>query len=253
MAHRGLIRIQFVVFIFLIFFLNAKAAAQSDNDDFMVGVRLDMLQVPRNYSGVSPESQWSRGIWTMHDAKSILSRYHRGELDETARILTIRRQSEINFSDHLFARVWQPHWAETQIYPLFQDSGIRDRAPDLGYRHDPSDRRNENDFVFFATGYILVPEEGQYDIGVLNDDGFLFQLDLINEKKFILTDSHLSPLHPPRFFSKTVYLRQGLYPFSLLSFEHLEASVIRLSWKKPSAKKYEVIPSEYFRVMRAEH
>jgi hypothetical protein len=81
--------------------------------------------------------------------------------------------------------------------------------------------------------FLYIPAQDEYEFWVLSDDGYQFTLSGLNSK-FEMSDADLEPLHPRTWFSKKVKLKNGFYALNLSSFDHLEASVIRLAWRKVS-------------------
>lgn len=134
--------------------------------------------------------------------------------------------STINFSDGVYRSQWEPSWSlvgGTTPAPLF-----------------PANDANQEDYAVSFSGFIAVTTPGEYNFGVLFDDAFRFTLTGANGASYTIFKDGLNPRDRVGFGSDFA-LGAGLYQFSLSSYEHLEASVIGLSWWYPGGTKDPVI------------
>ena len=125
--------------------------------------------------------------------------------------------STINFSDDVYRSQWEPSWTPvggTTPVPLF-----------------PVNDANQDDYAVSFSGYIAVTTPGEYNFGALFDDAFRFTLTGANGV-YLIGKDRLNPRDRVGFASNFA-LGAGIYQFSLDSYEHLQASVIELSWWHP--------------------
>lgn len=138
--------------------------------------------------------------------------------------------STINFSDDVYRSQWEPSWTPvggTVPVPLFS-----------------ANDSYQDDYVAFFAGFISITDPGEYNFGILFDDGFRFTLTGLNGAYTIFRDG-LNPRELVGFDSNFV-LEAGIYQFSLTSYEHLEASVTALNWwYGPAASNFGIIPQAH--------
>lgn len=94
----------------------------------------------------------------------------------------------------------------------------------------------EDTFLTHAKGWLEVPEAGRYTLRVRSDDGSKLWLD------GQLVIDH-DGLHSPQNKDVELELTQGLHPIDLWHMEVYVGWVLKLSWKRPGAQAFEVIPS----------
>lgn len=136
--------------------------------------------------------------------------------------------STINFSDDIYRTTWSntDAWKQfvTRPVPLFPET-------------DP----NQNDYAAKFTGYIAITTPGEYNFGVLSDDGFHFTLTGANGSY----SSELNGLNARTLvgFDSNFAMTAGVYQFTLDTYEHKEAGVISLNWwHGPGASDLSLIP-----------
>lgn len=132
----------------------------------------------------------------------------------------------VNFGDDVYRNKWAATWSPAGINPL-----------PLFPANDP----NQEDYAVSFAGYIAITTPGEYNFGVLFDDGFRFTLTGANGA-YTMSRDGLNPRDVVGFGSNFA-LEAGMYQFSLTSFEHLEAGVVALNWwYGPTTSNFGVIP-----------
>ncbi len=100
---------------------------------------------------------------------------------------------------------------------------------------DISLRDRGSEFAFRFTGYVEVPEDGQYTFYTNSDDGSELYVDGTR-----VVDNR--GLHGARERSGTVTLSAGLHPITVTHFEHTGSEVLDVSWEGPTFGK-EAVPA----------
>ena len=97
----------------------------------------------------------------------------------------------------------------------------------------PEGLRNCDHFSARLTGFITIPEDGKYEIGVSGDDGFRLWLD----DKLVVEDWAATDA---RYKSADIVLKKGQkVAFRLEYFQNLYARELKLCWRTPEElKKY---------------
>lgn len=115
------------------------------------------------------------------------------------------------------------------------------QTPNVARRVDTVDFKNtdlggiEDTFVTLVKGWLEVPTAGKYVLRLRSDDGSKLWLD---GKVAIDHDG----LHGPTDRDVELDLTQGSHPIELWHFEAYVGWELKLSWKKPGATAFEVIP-----------
>jgi cytochrome c len=94
----------------------------------------------------------------------------------------------------------------------------------------------EDTFLTHAKGWLEVPETGTYTLRVKSDDGSKLWID------GMLVIDHDGP-HSPSNKDVEMQLAQGSHSIDLWHQEIYVGWVLKLSWKRPGASAFEVIPS----------
>ena len=116
------------------------------------------------------------------------------------------------------------------------------QTPNVARRLDGIDMEDadlggiEDTFVTHARGWLEVPEAGLYTLRLRSDDGSKLYLD---GRVAIDHDG----LHGPTNRDVELQLAQGSHPLELWHFETYGGWELKLSWKKPGATEFEVIPA----------
>lgn len=120
----------------------------------------------------------------------------------------------------------------------FQTVSDIEKVPlvDKGIMVAPSikDARQNDHFGFIFTGYILVPEDGNYEFMTRSDDGSVLY---INDKKVVDNDGS----HAAIIASGRIALKKGYHSYQLMYFEDYEGEDLSWGWKTPSSTSFEDI------------
>lgn len=144
--------------------------------------------------------------------------------------------STVNAGNDLYNSLYGATWGMANMPPLFNTG-------------DP----NQENYAGHITGYLAVTTPGQYNIGVLADDGFSFTIFGANGSESMSLDGLNSHdrygfgTSPNPNFSSTcdcnLDLGQGLYRFDLVGYNRLEAGVLNLGWwVGPNNWAFQTIP-----------
>lgn len=179
------------------------------------------IQVDNNWQGPSAFSQQYGGISSLQDAAAALSM--------TAGSTGFMRSADavlgsVNAGNDLFNLLHGGAWGAVNMTPLF-NSG------------DPY----QENFAGHVWGYLSVPAAGNYNFGVLTDDGFSFTIWGANTHLSLNVDG-LNP--PDRWgFDSDISMQPGLYRFDLVGYNRLEAGVLNLGWwYGPTTSDFGIIP-----------
>ncbi len=85
----------------------------------------------------------------------------------------------------------------------------------------------EIDYAGRMWGYLYVPRAGQYNFGVLADDGFTFTLSGANGNGESMSLDGLNP-RTYTYFNQNLNLAAGLYQYDLMGYNRLQDGVVRL-------------------------
>ena len=189
------------------------------------GANSRWVQVRSNWrGGIHGDETWGTGIWGLADHAEVmaLSTDHRKVL----RTLETR-VAQIDFADRRFINRWGATWGTPELAPLFSGTG-------------PT-RGGQDNWASSFWGYLAIPTAGEYNFGVLFDDGFRFTLMGADGAGKILMDG-LNP-RDRLGFAENLSLLPGLYGFQLDAYERLEAGVVQLGWYTPGASDWAVVPT----------
>ena len=197
-------------------------------------INLDPLQAGVYTGGDGALSRWVQvtddwnGIWGVEqlaDQKKVMD-LSPGDPGILRTLET--KVSTINFSDDVYREKWanDPAWSQfvTQPVPLFLSTDL-----------------NQNDYAARFTGYIAITTPGEYNFGVLSDEGFQFTLIGANGSY----SSQLDSLNPRTLvgFDSNFAMQAGVYQFTLDTYEHTQAGVISLNWwHGPGASEFSLVP-----------
>lgn len=187
------------------------------------GANSQWVQVAADWRGsIHGAEPWGTGIWGLADQAAVMN-LNSGNPDVVRTLNT--RVDQINFADQEFNASGQTKWGTTPLAPIFS------QAPGE-YQENWASR---------FTGYLSVTTPGDYNLGVLYDDGFRFSVMGAGGQTVSLVKDGLN--FPDRLgFAENLQLTNGLYAFQLDAYERLEAGVVQLSWLTPDAPSWSVIP-----------
>lgn len=187
------------------------------------GANSQWVQVSEDWRGpINGTEPWGTGIWGLAD-QAVVMNLNSGDTDVVKTLST--RVDQINFADQEFNATGQTKWGATPLAPIF--SAV------------PGEY--QNNWASRFTGYLAVTTPGDYNLGVLYDDGFRLSLTGAGGQTVSLAKDGLN--FPDRLgFAENLQLTNGLYAFQLDAYERLEAGVVQLSWLTPDAPSWSVIP-----------
>jgi len=183
------------------------------------GVNSQWVQVSNDWVGPSAFSQDFGGISALEDANVALgmSSGDTGFLRSTSGVM-----SNINAGNDLYNQLYTDTWGAASMPPLFNTG-------------DP----NQENYAGHMWGYIAAPTAGEYNFGVLYDDGFAFTIWGSNTSQSMSANG-LNP-HERLGFSSNLALQAGLYRFDLVGYNRLEAGVLSLGWWSPMTPDFAII------------
>jgi hypothetical protein len=167
---------------------------------------------------------WGTGIWGLADHAQVMG-LDAGDRKVMRTLET--RVDQIDFGDRRFIDAWGETWGTPALAPLFQSGGLG--------------RGNQDNWAVSFWGYLAIPAAGEYNFGVLFDDGFRFTLMGADGSGEIFKDG-LNP-RDRLGFAENLSLQPGLYGFQLDAYERLEAGVVQLGWYTPGATDWAVVPT----------
>ena len=184
------------------------------------GANSHWVQVQNNWQGPSSFSQQYGGISSLEDANVALAM--------TASDAGFIRSADgvvnsINAGNDWFNQVHGSTWGNTSMPPLFSTG-------------DPT----QENYAGHIWGYISVPTAGNYNFGVLYDDGFAFTIWGANGSQSLSIDG-LN--FPDRLgFASDLSMQAGLYAFALVGYNRPQAGVLNLGWwYGPDTSEFAVI------------
>ena len=187
------------------------------------GANSQWVQVSADWRGPTNGTEpWGTGIWSLAD-QAVAMNLNSTDPDVVKTLNT--RVDQINFADQEFNATGQAKWGPVPIAPIFTlASG-----------------EYQDNWASRFTGYLSVTTPGDYNLGVLYDDGFRFSVTGAGGQTISLVQDGLN--FPDRMgFTENLQLSNGLYAFQLDAYERLEAGVVQLSWLTPDAPAWSVIP-----------
>lgn len=189
------------------------------------GANSQWVQVREDWKGsINGTEDWGTGIWGLEDQATVMN-LNTGDPYVVKTLSS--RVDQINFGDQEFNNSGQTKWGATLIAPIFNNA--------------PSEY--QNNWASRFTGYFSITTPGDYNLGVLYDDGFRFTLMGASGQTMSVAQDGLN--FPDRLgFAENLQLSNGLYAFQLDAYERLEAGVVQLSWSTPTAPDWSVIPKE---------
>lgn len=115
-------------------------------------------------------------------------------------------------------------------------AGVMSEFANLG---NPDFKGLRDNFAIYASGYLKIPGDGDYEFRLWSDDGSRFWL---NDELVINNDS----VHPTDFKEATVRLREGYYPFRLEHFQGGGDKFLSLNYKKTGEALFSTVPSTMY-------
>lgn len=189
------------------------------------GANSQWVQVTEDWRGTTNGSEsWGTGIWGLQDQASVLG-LHAGDANV---IQTFSgRVDQINFGDQRFINEWGSSWSTPQLAPIFNNT--------------PGE--NQDNWASSFSGFLAITTPGDYNFGVLYDDGFRFSLTGAGGQTVSLVKDGLNP-RDRLGFAENLQLTSGLYSYQLDAYDRLEAGVVQLDWWTPRANDWSLVPKE---------
>ncbi len=161
-------------------------------------------QALSQFAGVDPSSPQAvdAGLWNTYSG--VVGQVNFANADFNSTVWNVNGSSV----------VWGQIYGTRPLAPVFAGS------PDSSY---------QNNFVGRFNGRLYIPYSGEWNLGVLVDDGFTFTLQGANNASLtMLRDGEA----PPNLISyaSNLDLAQGVYGFSMTGYNHLQAGVLSLEW-----------------------
>ncbi len=210
----------------LVFSGNANAVAVSPlvAGSFTAGngANSTWVQVDDEWRGsIYGDETWGTGIWGITDAETVLAPSFGDAVRTYSGVVP-----SINYGDQAYIVTWGPTWGTPNLAPLFSGAS------------DP----NQDNYAVRFTGFISITEAGDYNFGVLNDDGFRLTLTG-SSGPFTIERDGLNP-RDRIGYAEDFSLTAGLYQFELLGYERLETGVIDLAWTQADGD-WQIIPQSH--------
>jgi hypothetical protein len=185
------------------------------------GTNSHWIQVQNSWQGPSSFSQQFGGISSLQDAATALTltSSNSGFVRSADAVM-----SNINAGNDRYNNEWSSTWGFANMPPLFNTG-------------DP----NQENYVGHIWGYLSVPTAGNYNFGVLSDDGFSFSIFGANGSQSLSMEG-LNARERTGFGSDIAML-PGLYRYDLVGYNRLEAGVLSLGWwTGPTTSDFAIIP-----------
>jgi hypothetical protein len=185
------------------------------------GANSHWIQVQNSWQGPSSFSQQFGGISSLQDAATALTltSSNSGFVRSADAVM-----SNINAGNDRYNNDWGSTWGIANMPPLFNTG-------------DP----NQENYAGHIWGYLSVPTAGNYNFGVLYDDGFAFTIWGANGSQSMSMDG-LNP-RDRKGFDSNIAMQPGLYQFDLVGYTRLEAGVLNLGWwTGPTTSDFALIP-----------
>lgn len=131
----------------------------------------------------------------------------------------------INYGNALYNSDYSSTWGPATIVPFF----------------DPASTAPQENWTAHFTGFIRITTPGEYNFGVLNDDGFFLRLTGAGGTSLEIGRDFLNP-RERNGFSDTLLLSEGLYGFELGMWNREEAGVVDLRWLEPGSTEWTLVP-----------
>lgn len=185
------------------------------------GANSQWVQVTADWQGLTNSSE--TGIWGLQDQAAVMGL----DAGDDNVIQTWSGQvDQIDFADQWYISDWGTSWGTPTLAPIFNNSG-----------------ENQDNWASSFSGFIAITTAGEYNFGILYDDGFSFSLIGAGGQTVSLAQDGLNA-RDRLGFSENLQLSSGLYAFELNAYEHLEAGVVQLAWWTPNAGEWAVIPED---------
>jgi hypothetical protein len=93
------------------------------------------------------------------------------------------------------------------------------------------------------SGYLRITDDGDYNFGVLYDDGFFLRIHGADGQVVEISSDFIVTARERLGFADDLSLTEGLYRFELGAYNRLEAGVVQLAWFRDGG--WETVPTEH--------
>jgi hypothetical protein len=131
----------------------------------------------------------------------------------------------VNLGNSRFNECYGSALGTATLVPFFTPSPALGNCGD-GEAGDPA----QQNWTARYSGFIRITNPGEYNFGVLNDDGFFFRLIGAGGSELAIGRDYLNPPDRRIAFDDDLELSAGLYGFELGAWNRLGAGVVDLSW-----------------------
>lgn len=181
---------------------------------------------------------WGSGLWGRADWDTV----QRTAAGDPGGPALVERFSgigaTINYANNRYNECHSALWGAAELVPFFTPG-----AGTGGSCGDPEGgSAEEQNWTSRFWGYIRITEPGEYNFGVLHDDGFFFRLIGAGGAEVGIERDFLNPRDRVGF-GENLLLSAGLYGFELGMWNRLGAGVVDLRWKRENTE-WELVPTD---------
>jgi len=172
--------------------------------------------------------RWGTGLWGQVDWLAV-QQAAAGQSSAASGAIVESFTDVLPGVSHANSRYNECHGGTVPLLPFFSP------APDLGdCGNAEAGALAQHNWTARYSGYIRITDPGEYNFGVLHDDGFFFRLIGAGGDELAIGRDYLNP--PLRVgFAENLVLDAGLYGFELGAWNHLGAGVVDLRWASDCA------------------
>jgi len=182
---------------------------------------------------------WGTGLWGRADFDAV----QRAAAGESGGPPIVERLgalgATINHANHRYNECHSAAWGVAALAPIFGPEG-GGGGSDCGNPEGGS--ADEQNWTARFWGFIRITEPGEYNFGVLHDDGFFFRLIGAGGAEVGIERDFLNPRDRVGF-DDNLLLAEGLYGFELGMWNRLGAGVVDLRWKRENTS-WELVPTD---------
>lgn len=207
------------------------------------GVNSDWVQVNMNWPGYQDPNP---GLIDLARANQALSQFSGASPSDPQAVNaglwnTYRGMvGQINFANADFnSTVWDVNGKSVVWGSIY---GTRPLAPVFAGSPDSS---YQNNFAGRFNGYLYIPRGGEWNLGVLVDDGFTFTLKGANGASLSISRDGEAPPDVVSYASN-LQLGQGVYGYSMTGYNHLQAGVLSLEWWSRDNPTWQAVSADSF-------
>lgn len=173
------------------------------------------------------EFGWGTGIWGLADWRSVnAAGSPLPMLSWSGSVATIN-QGDLEYRSGANPNTYQT-WGAADLLPpsLFADA-----------------QGSQDNWTAHFNGYLRIATPGEYNFGVLYDDGFFLRIWGDGDTPLEISSDFLSS-RDRLGFAQDLALGTGLYRFELGAYERLEVGVVNLAWRQGDSE-WLTVPTEF--------